>query len=178
MSISDFCHFTGAHYTNAIKAAKWVCKLNVEYYAPAGDELVKYKRENPKANIKASRVIILNEKGVRKLLKHFRVTGDKIPMLEQKKALPQDQQKQQDTKPVVKQQDKPIITIEAETKDKQITEDDCITALNVLRHIKRNCETNIETAKSEGKNTAPYKKELDECNNVIKGVGMLIVMGC
>lgn len=179
VSVSDFSHFTGIEYSVAIRWAKTLCKLNEEYYSISGVELQRYKRENRSVNILASRAVVLNEKGVRKLLKHFGLSGDKIPMLEQKKALPQEQEQQQDTKPAVKEQDKPIITREADNADtdKQINSDDYITALNVLRKMKRNCETNLETAKAEGKNTALYKKELDECNNVIKGVGMLLAMG-
>lgn len=175
IGVSDFSHLTGATYSAATNYIRTQCKLNVEYYYIKGLELQRYKRENPSVKLRANRVILLNEKGVRKLLKRFGLSGDKIPVLDQKKELPQEKQ---DTKPVVNRQDKPIITIEAETTDKQITNDDCITALNVLRHIKHTRETNLEIAKSEGKDTTSYKKQLDECNDVIKTVGMLIAMGC
>lgn len=174
ISVSDFVNFTGVNYYTACGCAKTRCKLNVDYYTPMGLDLQRYKRENPSVNIRASRVILLNESGARKLLKHFGLSGNNMPLLEQKKALPQEQ----DTKPAIKQTDKTTITTQAETAaDKQITSDDCITALNVLRQMKRNCEINLETAKSEGKNESLYKKELDECNNVIKGVGMMLAMG-
>lgn len=171
ISVSDFVNFTGVNYYTACSCAKTRCKLNVDYYTPMGLDLQRYKRENPSVNIRASRVILLNESGVRKLLKHFGLSGANMPILEQKKALPQEQQ---DTKPAIKQQDKPIITIEAETTDKHINSDDYITALNVLRHVKHNHEKNLEMARAEGKDTEFLQKQLDQCKSVIQSVGMLI----
>lgn len=178
ISVSDFVYFSGVSYSKSCCYTKSLCRQGKEYYRISGLDLQRYKRENTSAGIKSNCALVLNQDGVRKLLKHFGLSGNNMPLLEQKKALPQGQERQQDTKPVVKQQDKPPITIDtASDTNKPISGDDCVTALNVLRHVKHNHEKDLEMARAEGKDTEFLQKQLDQCKSVIQSVGMLLVMG-
>lgn len=162
ITIADFEYFTGIQRHNIYKPLKTQCKLGEEYFSLSSAGIAQYKRENPSVSRLQSVALVLKESAVRKLLKYFKLSVE-IPMIEETK--------QPDTKFKVKRTANEILD------ERKITRDDCIIALDVLRRIERNCENNVKMAEHEGRSTQFYGRSLSEVKNVIKGVGMLLVMG-
>lgn len=162
ITIADFEYFTGIQRHNIYKPLKTQCKLGEEYFSLSSAGIAQYKRENPSVSRLQSVALVLKESAVRKLLQYFKLSIE-IPMIEETK--------QPDTKFKVKRTANEILD------ERKITRDDCIIALDVLRRIERNCENNVKMAEHEGRSTQFYGRSLSEVKNVIKGVGMLLVMG-
>lgn len=163
ITVADFAYFSGINADSARCFVKRYCKLGKEYYLLEREALAAFKLENPEMGRMCSALIVLTKSSVDKLVKYYNCVTE-IPMIEEKKALPA-------TKSKAKRAANEILD------ERKITRDDCIIALDVLRRIESNCENNVKMAAREGRSAQFYGQELSEVKNVIKGVGMLLVMG-
>ncbi|MBP0955807.1 MAG: ORF6N domain-containing protein [Oscillospiraceae bacterium] len=113
LTSADVEHFSGINHTRIDYALRNVCTEHKDYEYIADDKLVEFKKENPKYMRSASRLFVIFKSGFDKLVRHFgiKVETPKI-MIEEK---------------TIKDYYKPSILP---------TDDDYITALNVLKHVK------------------------------------------
>lgn len=161
ITVADFVHFTEISANSVYKALPKNCIIGTDYERLEYRELAKFKAENhiPLKRM-GNTLIVLRKSGIDKLMKFYNLNVW-IPM-----AIRASQP------PVVKP-----MTADEILNARKITRDDCIIALDVLRRIESNCENNVKMAAREGRSTQFYGQELSEVKNVIKGVGMLLVMG-
>lgn len=161
ITLTDFEHFTRVKPPTARYMLKTQCEIGRDYYKITKSELINLKTENFSVSNMACHIILLTRRGIRELLEIYKSSAE-IPMLEEEKAITEA---------------KAIRSSEDILNERTITNDDCIVALNVLRRMKKNCETNVRIADDEGRNSSFYRQDLSEVNNVIKGIGMMMVMG-
>lgn len=161
ITVADFVHFTEISANSVYKILPKKCIIGTDYERLEYRELAKFKAENhiPLKRM-GNTLIVLRKSGIDKLMKFYNLNVW-IPM-----AIRASQP------PVVKP-----MTADEILNARKITRDDCIIALDVLRRIESNCENNVKMAAREGRSTQFYGQELSEVKNVIKGVGMLLVMG-
>lgn len=161
ITVADFVHFTEISANSVYKILPKNCIIGTDYERLEYRELAKFKAENhiPLKRM-GNTLIVLRKSGIDKLMKFYNLNVW-IPM-----AIRASQP------PVVKP-----MTADEILNARKITRDDCIIALDVLRRIESNCENNVKMAAREGRSTQFYGQELSEVKNVIKGVGMLLVMG-
>ena len=113
LTSADIEHFSGINHTRIDHALRKVCIENTDYIYLTRLELAEFKKENPKLVRNFSHVLVIFKSGFDKLMKHFgaEVETPKI-MIEEKP-----------TKNYYKPSNLP-------------TDNDYITALNVLKHVK------------------------------------------
>ena len=113
LTCKDIEHFSGINHTRIDHALRKVCIENTDYIYLTRLELAEFKKENPKLVRNFSHVLVIFKSGFDKLMKHFgaEVETPKI-MIEEKP-----------TKNYYKPSKSP-------------TDNDYITALNVLKHVK------------------------------------------
>lgn len=160
ITLADFEHLTGINVGSARVALRRHCLQNIDFFLLTKSELRAFKLENHFSGKLMNSLIAITKSGVEKLLRFYECSAE-IPMIEEKPVI----------KPKVKRTAGEILD------ERKITHDDCIIALDVLRRIERNCEYNVKMAEDEGRNTKFYRQELSEVKNIIKGIGMLMVMG-
>ncbi len=113
LTSADIEHFSGINHTRIDHALRRVCIEHADYIYLTHSELAEFKKENPKLVRNFSHAFVIFKSGFDKLMKHFgaEVETPKI-MIEEKP-----------TKNYYKPSNLP-------------TDNDYITALNVLKHVK------------------------------------------
>lgn len=160
ITLADFEHFTGINMGSARVALHRHCLQNIDFFLLTKSELRAFKLENHFSYKLMNSLIAITKSGVEKLLRFYECSAE-IPMIEEKPVI----------KPKAKRTAGEILD------ERKITHDDCIIALDVLRRIERNREYNVKMAEDEGRNPKFYRQDLYEVKNVIKSIGMLMVMG-
>lgn len=86
ITVADFAHFTGIS-SMPYKVLKKVCVYGEDWLALSSEEMSQFKRENPSIARNLSYIYVIKASGVKKLLKHFKLSVE-IPMIEEKKQPP------------------------------------------------------------------------------------------
>lgn len=125
----DFVHFAGLGCRNTVYGAlKTLCVHGEDWLALHSAEMSQFKRENPSIARNMSYVYVIKASGVKKLLKHFKLSIE-IPMIEEKK-------------------EKPVV------KPTAANVEECIIALGVLGVVRDNLKKSENKEAEEAVNAA------------------------
>ena len=161
ITLADFEHFTGITSGSVRHALYSIGRDGADYKLLTLNELAVFKTENPSVTKAANALVVIRKPGVDKLIKHFGCNAEIPQMIESKP--------------------RQIVEVLEITRYKQVTADDCVTALNVLQYIKNSSKKTGTECRESGdmKLFEEYNKDVAAVERTIRKIGLLLLSsGC
>lgn len=113
LTCKDIEHFSGIHRSTIAEVLRSHCENGKEYILLSGEDMRSFKKENANYPVNVPNLYIVLKSGFDKVAKHFNIKCESVPkmMIEEKVS-------------------------KSNAKSKLPTDEECITALNVLKHVK------------------------------------------
>ena len=113
LTCKDIEHFSGIHRSTIAEVLRSHCENGKDYILLSGEDMRSFKKENANYPVNVPNLYIVLKSGFDKVAKHFNIKCESVPkmMIEEKVS-------------------------KSNAKSKLPTDDECITALNVLKHVK------------------------------------------
>lgn len=113
LTCKDIEHFSGIHRSTIAGVLRSHCENGKDYILLSGEDMRVFKKENANYPVNVPNLYIVLKGGFDKVAKHFNIKCESVPkmMIEEKVS-------------------------KSNAKSKLPTDEECITALNVLKHVK------------------------------------------
>lgn len=113
LTCKDIEHFSGIHRSTIAEVLRSHCENGKDYILLSGEDMRNFKKENANYPVNVPNLYIVLKSGFDKVAKHFNIKCERVPkmMIEEKVS-------------------------KSNAKSKLPTDEECITALNVLKHVK------------------------------------------
>lgn len=113
LTCKDIEHFSGIHRSTIAEVLRNLCENGKDYILLSGEDMRSFKKENANYPVNVPNLYIVLKSGFDKVAKHFNIKCECVPkvMIEEKVS-------------------------KSNAKSKLPTDEECITALNVLKHVK------------------------------------------
>lgn len=113
LTCKDIEHFSGIHRATIAGVLRSHCENGKDYILLSGEDMRSFKKENANYPVNVPNLYIVLKSGFDKVAKHFNTKCESVPkvMIEEKVS-------------------------KSNAKSKLPTDEECITALNVLKHVK------------------------------------------
>lgn len=113
LTCKDIEHFSGIHRSTIAEVLRSHCENGKDYILLSGEDMRSFKKENANYPVNVPNLYIVLKSGFDKVAKHFNIKCESVPkmMIEEKVS-------------------------KSNAKSKLPTDEECITALNVLKHVK------------------------------------------
>lgn len=113
LTCKDIEHFSGIHRATIAGVLRSHCENGKDYILLSGEDMRVFKKENANYPVNVPNLYIVLKSGFDKVAKHFNIKCESVPkvMIEEKVS-------------------------KSNAKSKLPTDEECITALNVLKHVK------------------------------------------
>lgn len=113
LTCKDIEHFSGIHRATIAGVLRSHCENGKDYILLSGEDMRSFKKENANYPVNVPNLYIVLKSGFDKVAKHFNIKCESVPkvMIEEKVS-------------------------KSNAKSKLPTDEECITALNVLKHVK------------------------------------------
>ena len=113
LTCKDIEHFSGIHRATIAGVLRSHCENGKDYILLSGEDMRSFKKENANYPVNVPNLYIVLKSGFDKVAKHFNIKCESVPkvMIEEKIS-------------------------KSNAKSKLPTDEECITALNVLKHVK------------------------------------------
>lgn len=113
LTCKDIEHFSGIHRSTIAEVLRNLCENGKDYILLSGEDMRSFKKENANYPVNVPNLYIVLKSGFDKVAKHFNIKCESVPkmMIEEKVS-------------------------KSNAKSKLPTDEECITALNVLKHVK------------------------------------------